>query len=63
MPPRYRKLVGLFILLPYLFVYLAAAAALADFFPRFWLSDLIYFAVAGLLWAFPLKYLLKWMNG
>ncbi|MEM6414296.1 MAG: DUF2842 domain-containing protein [Pseudomonadota bacterium] len=63
MAPRYRKLVGTFAILPYLFIYLFAAAALGDLLPRFWLSDLVYFAIAGSVWVFPLKYLLKWMTG
>ena len=62
MSPRVKKLIGLAIMLPYLIVYFFAAAALADFLPDSRLVDLAYFAVAGVAWAFPFKYLMQWMN-
>jgi len=62
MSPRYKKLLGLFILLPGIFFYLLAAAALSERVPDFWLIKLVYFIVAGIIWAFPVKYLIQWMN-
>ena len=62
MSPRIKKLLGLLILLPALFFYLFAAAALSEQLPDFWLIQLIYFIVAGVVWAFPMKYLMRWMN-
>lgn len=62
MQPRLKKFLGLFILLPALFLYLFAAAALSEQLPSFWLLKLVYFIIAGTVWAFPVKYLLRWMN-
>ncbi len=62
MTARTKKLLGLFILLPGIAVYLFAAAAISDFVPDFWLAKLIYFIIAGVSWAFPAKYLISWMN-
>lgn len=59
-----RKAIGCFVLLAYLALYAAAAAALGA-----WLltllppwAELIYFAIAGIAWVFPLKPLFGWMN-
>lgn len=62
MPPRFKKLLGLFILLPGIAAYLAAAIILADRVPDIWLAKLVYFLVAGLAWAFPARYLMRWIN-
>ncbi|MEE2691902.1 MAG: DUF2842 domain-containing protein [Pseudomonadota bacterium] len=62
MPPRLKKLIGLFILLPGLLAYIFAAIVVADYVPDFWLIELAYFIVAGVLWALPMKYLVDWMN-
>lgn len=62
MTPRIKKLVGLFILLPGIAVYLTAAMILADRVPDIWLLKLVYFLVAGLVWAFPARYLMRWVN-
>lgn len=62
MSPRLKKLIGLFILLPGLLAYIMAAVVVADHVPEFWLIKLLYFMVAGVLWAFPMKYLIVWMN-
>jgi len=62
MPPRLKKLIGIFILLPYLIIYAFAAAALGEQVPEFWLFKLLYFMIAGIIWVFPIKYLMLWMN-
>ncbi len=62
MKPRMKKLLGLFILLPALLAYILVAIVVADHLPDFWLIKLAYFIVAGVLWAFPMKYLMDWMN-
>ncbi|RZO68398.1 MAG: DUF2842 domain-containing protein [Parvularculaceae bacterium] len=62
MTPRLKKLVGLLIWLPYVFIYLFAAAAIGDHVPPHWALKLLYFALAGVIWVFPLKYLMNWMN-
>jgi DNA-binding transcriptional LysR family regulator len=61
---RMRKAVGCAGLLAYLTLYAAAAAGLgAWLLPRlpFW-GELAYFALAGIIWIFPLKPLFAWMN-
>ncbi len=62
MRPRIKKLIGIFILLPYFIAYAFAAAALGEQVPDFWLLKLLYFMVAGIVWVFPVKYLMMWMN-
>ena len=62
MPVRLKKLVGTIAILIYLVIYLFAAAAIADGLPSIWLIQLVYFAIAGVVWVFPLKYLLAWMT-
>ncbi|MGH6949993.1 MAG: DUF2842 domain-containing protein [Vitreimonas sp.] len=61
---RARKAVGCAGLLLYMFLYAAAAATLgAWLLPAlpFW-AELAYYAVAGVIWIFPLKPLFAWMN-
>lgn len=64
MRQRSRKAVGCFALLAYMGVYAVAAAtlgaALAPALPAG--AQLTYYAVAGVIWIFPLKPLFGWMN-
>jgi len=60
--PRLKKLIAVAVLVPALIVYLFAAAALSEVLPSFWLVKLIYFIIAGVAWAFPIKYLILWAN-
>jgi Protein of unknown function (DUF2842) len=64
MDVRQRKAVGCFVLLAYLALYTALAAslgvALIPIIP-IW-AQLIYYAIAGIVWIFPLKPLFAWMN-
>ena len=62
MRPRIKKLIGIFILLPYFVVYAFAAAALGEQVPDIWLLKLLYYMVAGIVWVFPVKHLMLWMN-
>lgn len=59
-----RKAVGCFALLTYLAVYALLAAsvgvALAPMLPSW--AELIYYAVAGIVWIAPLRPLFAWMN-
>lgn len=61
---RTRKAVGCAVLLAYLSAYAAIAAGigveLAPLLPTW--AELIYYAVAGIIWIFPLKPLFGWMN-
>lgn len=62
MSPRLKKLLGLFLLLPALLVYFGAVVTLADMLPSHWLVKLIYFVIAGLLWALPMIPFMRWME-
>lgn len=61
---RTRKAVGCFALLAYMALYAALAAslgvALAPVLPTW--AELVFYAIAGLVWIFPLKPLFAWMN-
>lgn len=64
MQMRTRKAVGCFVLLAYLALYLALAATLGAFLLPIlpgW-AELIYYVLAGIVWALPLKPLFAWMN-
>ena len=64
MEMRARKALGCFVLLAYIAVYAMVAAslgvALAPLIPTW--AQLIFYAVAGIVWIFPLKPLFAWMN-
>lgn len=64
MQSRTRKAIGCFALLAYLAVYTLFAAslgvALAPHLPAW--AQLAYYALAGIVWIFPLKPLFGWMN-
>ena len=62
MPPRLRKLIGLFAILAFLALYVIAFATLGDYVPKHWAAQLAYFAVAGTLWGVPLFPLIRWME-
>ena len=64
MNSRTRKAIGCFALLAYLSLYALFAAslglALAPMAPNW--AQLIYYAVAGVVWVIPLKGLFGWIN-
>jgi hypothetical protein len=62
MPPRLRKLIGLFAILAFLALYVIVFATLGDYIPGHWAAQLAYFAVAGTLWGVPLFPLIRWME-
>ena len=63
MSPRLKKLIGGPALLAGLALYVAAAVGLAAHaLPENWLAQLVYYAGAGVAWAFPARYLVLWMN-
>lgn len=63
MQARTRKALGCFGLLAYLAIYALAAASLGVALAGapVW-AQILYYAVAGVLWVFPLKPLFTWMN-
>jgi hypothetical protein len=64
MEMRTRKALGCFVLLAYIAVYAVLAAslgvALAPALPDW--AQIIFYAIAGVVWIFPLKPLFTWMN-
>jgi hypothetical protein len=52
------------ILLMWLFIYAMLAMALAILIlpNAHWLVELLYYAIAGMAWIIPVKYLIQWMN-
>lgn len=62
MSPRIKKLIGFFVFLPLLALYFFAAAALSELIPNNQLLKAPYFLVAGIAWAFPARYLMRWME-
>jgi membrane protein implicated in regulation of membrane protease activity len=63
MPARLRKPLGMLILLTGLFGYVVAAVVIgSEVIPGHWAVQLVYYVIAGTVWAFPLRPLLQWMN-
>lgn len=63
MPTRQRKLILVLLFVPFLVIYTGLVLVIADHIPSNWLIQLVFYVVAGTLWAFPLKPILKWVNG
>jgi hypothetical protein len=64
MPVRARKLIGGVILVVGIAVYALLAMRLAvAILPRNWAAELAYAVVAGIVWVFPFRRLLYWMEG
>jgi len=64
MPARIRKALGAAALLLYICGFIVLAIWLSDLLlggAPIWLQ-LVYFAVAGIIWVAPLKPLFRWMN-
>ncbi len=43
-------------------IYITIIVMLADYVPDHWAVKLVFFAVAGVAWALPLRGLLRWIN-
>jgi hypothetical protein len=64
MPIRARKLIGGVILVVGVAVYALLAMRLAvAILPHNWAAELAYAVVAGVVWVFPFRRLLYWMEG
>ena len=44
-------------------VYIAAAITLPDVLPQHWVVQALYFLVAGVVWVFPIRWLMLWSVG
>jgi hypothetical protein len=62
MHPRQKKLIFALGFVPFLVLYMGAALFVWDNLPENKLIELVFFILAGTLWAFPLKPLMLWMN-
>ena len=62
MSPRVRKLFGSVLVVAFMAAYIWGAAALSARVPDSQIAKLIYFAVAGIAWGFPLFPLITWMQ-
>ena len=60
---RIRKLIGTFVLLTFLVLYsfLVMTIAVSGHLPDNGLVESLYYLTAGVIWAFPAKYLVTWM--
>jgi hypothetical protein len=61
---RLRKFIGLLVLLCWLFVYvlLAMGIAVRVLPDAHWSAELAFYAVAGVAWVIPARYLIHWMS-
>lgn len=57
-----RKALGSFVILVYLLVYVVAAVTVGERLHGNAWASLAFYAVAGIIWVFPLRPLFRWMN-
>ena len=62
MTARTRKFIGALVIVGFLVFYAWAAIMIGEMLPQTLWVQAVYFIVAGLAWAFPLKPLFGWMN-
>jgi Protein of unknown function (DUF2842) len=64
MPERVRKLIGSIVLVVFICVYalVAMTIAAAKLPGSSWLTQLVYFVVAGTIWVLPAAVLIAWMQ-
>ena len=63
MPPRFKKLIGTIVMLLWLVIYAALVAGMArHVLPHAaWYAALLFYALAGTLWAIPIGMMFPWM--
>ena len=44
----------------FVIAYVVAAVTLADLLPGYWVITALYFLVAGVVWVFPVRWLMLW---
>ncbi len=49
--------------LAFVAAYIAAAITLPDVLPQNWIVQALYFLVAGVVWVFPVRWLMLWSVG
>lgn len=60
--PSVKKLIGVVLFLPAFLLYIGLVVTVSDYLPQHWAVLGIYFVIAGIAWAFPLKPIMLWMN-
>ena len=58
-----RPLVATLAGLAFIFAYIIAVITLPDVLPRQWVFQAAYFLVAGVVWVFPIRWLMLWSVG
>ncbi len=58
-----RPLVATLAGVAFIFVYVIAVITLPDVLPRQWVFQAAYFLVAGVVWVFPIRWLMLWSVG
>ncbi|WP_422007545.1 DUF2842 domain-containing protein [Pyruvatibacter mobilis] len=62
-PMRWRKLIGLIVLLVFIFYWAMLVMTVAVYkLPDNGFIEFVYFLAAGILWALPAGYIIKWMQ-
>lgn len=64
MSMRWKKLIGIFVLLAFLAVYvLLVMRAAVEILPEAGrIAEFLFYAIAGMAWVVPVRYLIVWMN-
>lgn len=63
MTPNWRKPVGMLLILLIIAVWAMLIASLSAIVGRWpWPAQLVFYAIAGIIWIAPLKPLLRWMH-
>ncbi|MEM9809657.1 MAG: DUF2842 domain-containing protein [Pseudomonadota bacterium] len=62
MKSRQKKLIAVLAIMPALTLYMGLVLFVADWIPDHWALDLLFYMVAGTIWAFPLKPVFAWIN-
>lgn len=60
--PRTKKLIGIMAFGPAVFLYIGLVLWGAEYVPDHWAAALVFYLLAGTVWAFPLKPFFGWMN-
>lgn len=64
MTARVRKFLGMWILIFGLFAYIALVVTIgtSSIMPRHWALQLLFYLIAGIVWAIPLRPFMRWVN-
>ncbi len=58
-----RPLIAALLGVAFIILYIAAAITLPDLLPQYWAVQAVYFLVAGIVWVFPVRWLMLWSVG